>query len=390
MYVALCHYQELATKGQNRAWFIRRLARNLRIALAGLDVGEVRPRMGCLEVSLGESADVAEVRRRLSNVCGLANFAVARRVEPTVDAITAAVLGDLPSGRTVASFRVEVRRAHKQFPVTSPALERHLGGLVQDRTGWAVDLSNPAFTIWIEIVPKAAFVYFGKEPGSGGLPTGTGGRVLALLSGGIDSPVAAWRMMRRGCTVTFVHFHAYPFTSHASIDKVRELVAVLAQYQLGAHVMFVPFGDLQRQVTVSVPGPLRVVVYRRLMLRIAARLARRVHAQALVTGDALGQVASQTIDNLGVTAGATDLLTLRPLLGMAKEDITADARTIGTYAISILPDDDCCTLFTPRHPLTRAKPWDVAKAERDLPIEQMVESASAGPLVECVEWPVLK
>ncbi len=390
MHVVLAHYQELALKGQNRPWFVRFLARNVRDALAGLDVADVRFRMGCLEIPLGESVDATEVRRRLTKVCGLANFAMARLVEPDVDAITAAVLRDLPRDRVVPSFRVEVRRAHKQFPVTSPVLERHLGGLVQDCTGWKVDLSHPAFTVWVEIVPKAAYYYYGKEPGVGGLPTGTGGRVLALLSGGIDSPVAAWRMMRRGCHATFVHFHGHPFTSHASIDKVRELVRVLAPYQLGAHLMLIPFGELQRQVTVSVPGPMRVVVYRRLMLRIATRLAQLVHAQALVTGDVVGQVASQTLDNLAVTGAATDLLTLRPLVSMPKEEVILDARALGTYPISILPDEDCCTLFTPRHPLTRAKRWEVELAERDLPIDEMVETAAANPQIERVDWPVVK
>lgn len=388
MRVLLAHYQEIALKGQNRPWFIRHLARNVRDALAGLDVGDVRLPMGRLEVPLGPGVGAGDVEARIRHVFGLANYALAWRVPPEVDAITDGVLRDLPRERAVPSFRVEVRRAHKQFPVPSPDLERHIGARVHDLTGWNVDLSNPAFTVWVEIVPKGAYYHFGKTPGAGGLPSGTGGRVLVLLSGGIDSPVAAWRMMRRGCHATFVHFHAHPFTSHASIDKARELVRVLAPYQLGAHLMLVPFGELQRQVTVSVPGPLRVVVYRRLMLRIAAVLAEKVHARALVTGDAVGQVASQTLDNLAVIDAATDRLVIRPLVGMAKEEIMADAGRIGTFPISILPDEDCCTLFTPRHPLTRAKRAEVARAEADLPIEAMVEAAVAAPAVERVEWPL--
>ncbi|MBP7776504.1 MAG: tRNA 4-thiouridine(8) synthase ThiI [Acidobacteria bacterium] len=385
--VLLAHYQEIALKGQNRPWFIRHLARNVRDALAGLDVGDVRLPMGRLELAIGEGVDVAAVCARVGAVFGLANYSVAHRVVPTVEAITAGVMRDLPATRIVPSFRVEVRRAHKQFPVTSPELERHIGAAVVARTGWRVDLSNPAFTVWVEIVPKAAYYHFGKEPGAGGLPSGTGGRVLVLLSGGIDSPVAAWRMMRRGCLATFVHFHGHPFTSHASIDKVRELVRMLAPYQLGAHLMLIPFGELQRQVMVSVPGPLRVVVYRRLMLRIAAALASKVHARALVTGEAVGQVASQTLDNLAVIGAATDRLTIRPLVGMAKEEIMADARRLGTFPISILPDEDCCTLFTPRHPSTRAKRAEIEQAEADLPIEQMVEAAAADPRIERVDWP---
>ena len=248
--VLLAHYQEIALKGQNRPWFLRHLARNVRDALAGLDVGDVKLPMGRLEVPIGESADVEAVCARIRTVFGLANYSVAHRVAATVEAITEGVMRDLPRTRIVPSFRVEVRRAHKQFPVPSPDLERHIGAAIVAATGWKVDLSNPAFTVWVEIVPKAAYYHFGKEPGAGGLPTGTGGRVLVLLSGGIDSPVAAWRMMRRGCLATFVHFHGHPFTSHASIDKVREIVRVLAPCQLGAHLMLIPFGELQRQVTV--------------------------------------------------------------------------------------------------------------------------------------------
>ncbi len=390
MKVLLAHYQEIALKGQNRPWFIRHLARNLRDALAGVDVGPVKLPMGRIEIALGPTADVDEARRRLRTVCGLANFAVAGTVAPDIDAVTAAVLRDLPRHREVPSFRVEVRRAHKQFPIASPDAERAIGSRIQDETGWRVDLSNPAFVVWVEIVPRQAYYYFDKEAGAGGLPVGTGGRVLVLLSGGIDSPVAAWRMIRRGCHATFVHFHGHPFTSHASIDKVRELVKVLAPYQLGAHVMFVPFGELQRQVTTAVSGPLRVIVYRRLMMRIAARLARTVHARALVTGDVVGQVASQTLDNLAVIDAATDLLAIRPLIGMSKEEITRDAVTLGSYPISILPDQDCCTLFTPRHPTTRARPVAIEEAERALPLTAMIDGAAAAPDVERVEWPVVK
>jgi thiamine biosynthesis protein ThiI len=388
--VLLAHYQEIALKGQNRPWFIRHLARNLRDALAGLEVGDVRLPMGRVEVPVGDGVSLAEVESRVRRVFGLANYAFAHRVEPTVEAITDGVLRDLPRDRAVESFRVEVRRAHKQFPVPSPDLERHIGGLIHDATSWRVDLSHPAFTVWVEIVPNGAYYHFGKAPGAGGLPSGTGGRVLVLLSGGIDSPVAAWRMMRRGCHATFVHFHAHPFLSHASIDKARELVRVLAPYQLGAHLMLIPFGELQRQITLTVPAPLRVVIYRRMMLRIASALAGKVHARALVTGDAVGQVASQTLDNIAGIDGAADRLVLRPLVGMGKQEIMADAAHIGTFPISILPDEDCCTLFTPRHPLTRAKPSEIARAEADLPMDEMVAAAAAMPAIERVDWPVIK
>ena len=198
------------------------------------------------------------------------------------------------------------------------------------------------------MLPDDAFYFFGKEPGAGGLPTGTGGRVACLLSGGIDSPVAAYRMMRRGCSVLLIHFHSYPILSRASQEKVREIAALLTRYQLRSRLVLVPFGELQQQVVLAVPPELRVVIYRRLMLRIAERLARRWRARALVTGEVVGQVASQTLENLTTIGGATTLEILRPLVGMDKDEIVEQAQKLGTFPISIIPDQDCCQLFTPR------------------------------------------
>ena len=303
MKVLLAHYQEIALKGQNRPWFIRHLARNLRDALAGLDVGDGA-------AADGPHRDRRSGRRPTSTrpAAGSAPSA-AWPTSPWPAPRAPDVDGDHRGGaarsaarpRVVPSFRVEVRRAHKQFPVSSPdARARHR----QPRPGRDRLDGRPVrsrrSSSGSRSCRRRAYYYFDKEPGAGGLPVGTGGRVLVLLSGGIDSPVAAWRMIRRGCHATFVHFHGHPFTSRASIDKVRELVRVLAPYQLGAHVMFVPFGELQRQVTMAVPAAMRVVVYRRLMMRIAASAGRTVHAHALVTGDVVGQVASQTLDNLAV------------------------------------------------------------------------------------------
>jgi thiamine biosynthesis protein ThiI len=232
-----------------------------------------------------------------------------------------------------------------------------------------------------------AFYYFDRHRGPGGLPTGASGRVLCLLSGGIDSPVAAWRMMRRGCTVQFVHFHGQPYTSAASQQKAREIVELLARRQLHARLHMVAFGDLQRQVVLAVPPALRVVVYRRLMVRIAEGIARTVGARALVTGDVVGQVASQTIENLAVVEAASSIMLLRPLLGSDKEEITAEAERIGTFATSVIPDEDCCTLFTPRHPVTRARLEEIEAAEAPLPMSEMVRQAVAAAVVEEFVFP---
>jgi thiamine biosynthesis protein ThiI len=240
------------------------------------------------------------------------------------------------------------------------------------------------------MLPDGAFYFFGKEPGAGGLPTGTGGRVACLLSGGIDSPVAAYRMMRRGCSVLFIHFHSYPILSRASQEKVREIAALLTRHQLRSRLVLVPFGDLQQQVVLAVAPELRVVIYRRLMLRIAERIARRWHARALVTGEVIGQVASQTLENMTTIAEAATLEVLRPLVGMDKDEISSEAARIGTYPISIIPDQDCCTLFTPRHPATRARATDAALAEQSLPIDEMVAAAAAAASVEQFLFPVLE
>ena len=382
----IAHYQEIALKGKNRPWFLQRLVRNLRDLASDLSVREVRTPMGRVEIVFDREDDWPELHARLTRTFGLANFSLARKAPLDLTAIGDAIVEHLPHD-PVPSFRIAVRRADKRFPYPSPEVERIIGRRVQEARGWRVDLDHPALKIWIEIVPGAAFYHFGKLPGPGGLPVGTSGRVAVLLSGGIDSPVAASRMMRRGCHATLVHFHSYPFLSRTSQDKARDLARLLTRLQLRSRLYLVPFGELQRQVTLSVPGPLRVVVYRRMMFRIAERIARHVRAQALATGEVIGQVASQTLENMSVISGATSLPVLRPLVGMDKEEIVAEAQRLGTYRISIVPDEDCCTLFTPRHPATRARISDIERAEQTLPIDTMVEEAVRAAVVERFQFP---
>lgn len=383
------HYQEIALKGNNRPWFIARLARNLRLATADLGVREVRVLMGRIEVVLEGDADWAAVRTRLTRVFGVANFAQAGRAPLDVDAIASAILGDL-GNQNPRTFRVSARRADKRFPLTSPQIEREVGGRIKEAKGWTVDLGNPEFTIHVEALTHDAFYYFGKEQGPGGMPVGVSGRVACLLSGGIDSPVAAWRLMRRGCRVLLIHFHSYPILSRASQEKARELARVLAERQFHSRLFLVPFGEIQQQVILSVSPPIRVVIYRRLMMRIAERIARQHRAQALVTGEVVGQVASQTLENLASINRVVTMPVLRPLIGMDKDEITAEAQRLGTYSISIIPDQDCCTLFTPRHPATKARETDVERAEATLCVDDIVERAVAAAVVEDFEFPDVK
>src|ERR1700674_2400292 len=383
------HYKELALKGKNRPWFIQVLVRNLRTALAGIEIVSIRSVMGRIEIKLGSEASWTDIRERVSRLFGIANFSHAGCAPPEFGPLASAILRDL-GDRQPESFRVSVRRSDKRFPLTSPQIEREVGGLIKEQKGWRVDLENPALSIHIEMLTEHAFYFFGKEPGAGGLPTGTGGRLACLLSGGIDSPVAAYRMMRRGCSVLLIHFHSYPILSRASQEKVREIAALLTRHQLQSRLVLVAFGELQQQVLLAVPSELRVVVYRRLMLRIAEQLARRWHARDLVTGEVVGQVASQTLDNLTTIADATTMEVLRPLVGMDKDEITAEARRIGTLAISNIPDQDCCQLFTPKHPSTRARLEQVVRAEAVLPVADMVNAAVAGVAVEDFVFPALQ
>ena len=381
------HYQEIALKGNNRPWFVARLARNLRTATRGAGVREVRVLMGRIELVLDDTASWDLVRDRLSRVFGVANFAKAGSAPLDIEGIVTEILKDL-GDPPVSTFRVSARRADKRFPLTSPQIEREVGGRIKDARRWRVDLTNPELTIHVEALTDEAFYYFGKEPGAGGLPAGTSGRVVCLLSGGIDSPVAAYRLMRRGCRVLFVHFHSYPILSRASQEKVRELVTHLTRYQYDSRLYLVPFGAIQQQVVLSVAPPLRVVIYRRLMMRIAEAIARRNRAQALVTGEVVGQVASQTLENLSAINSVVGMPVLRPLIGTDKDEITAEAERLGTYPISIIPDQDCCTLFTPRHPATKARRQDVERAESALPIEEIVERAVEAAVSEEFHYPV--
>ena len=380
------HYQEIALKGNNRPWFIARLVRNLREATADLGVTRVTALMGRIEVVLGEHSSWDAVRARVADVFGIGNFAQAGRAPLDVDEIAARILADL-GDRNPATFRVSARRADKRFPLTSPQIEREVGGRIKEARGWRVDLEQPDLTIHVEALTHEAFYYFGKERGAGGMPSGVSGRVACLLSGGIDSPVAAWRLMRRGCRVQFVHFHSYPILSRASQEKARELARLLARFQFHSRLFLVPFGEIQQRVVLTVAPPLRVVVYRRFMMRIAEAIARQNRAQALVTGEVVGQVASQTLENLAAIDEVVTMPILRPLIGMDKDEITAAAERLGTYPISIIPDQDCCTLFTPRHPATKARKAEVEQAESALPVDEIVERAVRAAVVEDFAFP---
>ena len=377
MRCAIVHYHELALKGRNREFFERQLIGNIRTSLNGLGVTRIESLRGRLRIVLPEHLSDHTIKERLSSVFGIANFSLAQGVplnllKPDLGQLMRGI-GLAVTQRKFDTFRVTAKRADKRLVLTSMDVERAVGKYLCDVTGKTVKLTAPDLTIYIELLAKDAYYYLDKLQGPGGMPVGVSGTVACLISGGIDSPVAAYRMMKRGCNTIFVHFSGRPLVSRASEEKVRELVQILTAHQYRSKLFVVPFGEIQREIVAEAPAPYRVVLYRRLMVRIAGELTLADRCWALVTGDSLGQVASQTPENLSVIEEAAELPLLRPLIGMDKLEITDQAQHIGTFSTSIEPDQDCCSLFVPPHPSTKTRIDDIRRIERRLDVGTLVK-----------------
>jgi thiamine biosynthesis protein ThiI len=370
----LIHYHEINLKGKNRGWFEAHLLQHIVSLLKGLAYDSVQRHGGRLIIELNPHSPVEEISRRLQMVFGIANMAVAWEAVAEIEAIQLG-LTELISKTNFQSFKIDARRGTKDFPLDSQQLNRQLGAFVQGITKTKVRMENPDAVFYVEIVGARAFLYLSKIPGQGGLPSGTGGKVLCLLSGGIDSPVAAYRLMRRGCRVVYIHFHSFPHTTAESQEKVRRIIQILSRFQLESQLYLAPFAEVQREIVAYAPPPLRIVLYRRFMVRIAQAIAQKENASALVTGDSLGQVASQTLENIRTISAAATLPVFRPLIGNDKEEIMQIAREIGTYEISILADQDCCSLFVPRHPEIMSSQDQAERAELELDIDRLIQSA---------------
>ena len=382
----LVRYHEVALKKGNRRYFVELLKKNLLSSVADLGPKEIHSLSARLLLRLGENTNREEIARRLAAVFGVANFSFVERAPADVEVLKSKILGSI-DGMRFDSFRIDTKRGDKNFPLTSPEINREVGAAVKQSTGSRVDLKNAELTIFIEILSDAAFYGFGKIAGPGGLPVGASGRVVSLISGGIDSPVAAYRMMQRGCRLIFVHFHSAPYLDKTSQEKVRELVKLLTRHQFSSRLYLIPFGEIQRQIVAAVLRPLRVVLYRRMMMRIGEAIARKERAGALVTGESLAQVASQTLENMAVIGKATALPILRPLVGMDKQEIIDQARKIGTFDTSVIPDQDCCQLFMPRHPATKAKLADVEEAESKLDVAALTQLGVEKAELEQLRFP---
>jgi thiamine biosynthesis protein ThiI len=382
----LIRYHEIALKKGNRAYFTELLKRNVLAAVKDLGAKEIRSLPARLLLTFKNDVPPGTLIERMATVFGIANFSIVERTARDIDTLQTRILESL-NGSRFESFRIETQRGDKTFPLTSPQINRQLGAAVKEKSGARVDLGNPEFTVTVEILPRDAFFGFNKISGPGGLPVSASGRVVCLISGGIDSPVAAYRMMQRGCRLIFVHFHSAPFQDKTSQEKVRQLVTMLTRHQFSSHLYLVSFGEIQRRIVAAVARPLRVVLYRRMMLRIAEAIAWQEKAKALVTGESLGQVASQTLDNMAVIEQAARMPILRPLVGMDKQEIIDQARRIGTFEVSSIPDQDCCQLFVPKHPATKARFSDVEQDETKFAVRELVRYGIDQAIVEEFSFP---
>ena len=372
---------EVVLKGQNRRSFEDKLVSNVRRRLKGCGSFQVYIRQSTIYVEpTTDSCDMEAAFAACRQVFGVVAVARAAPCEKTVEAIVDTAKTYLAGAfATARSFKVESKRADKTFHLNSIQLSQEVGGeLAEAFPDVAVDVHNPDLTVYVEIREKYAYVHTPAVPGAGGLPIGMGGRAVSLLSGGLDSPVSSWMMARRGVELEMVHFVSPPYTSPQAQEKVLELARLLTGWCGRMMVHIIPFTHIQEEIRKNCPEEYFTLIMRRFMMRLAQAVARRCKAGALVTGESLGQVASQTMLALGTTDDVCQIPVLRPLIGMDKVEIIRMAREIGTYDTSILPYEDCCTVFTPRHPCTRPKLEDVRAAEAALDVDALVAEALAG------------
>ena len=376
--IILLKYGEIALKGLNRPVFEKKLLSNVASSLASLGKFSIRKSQSTIYVEpLEEGIDMDEATERLSKVFGIVNICPAVSCDKDMESIERTTLECLSQmdlkGKT---FKVEAKREDKQFPMNSPQICRHMGGVILKNTeDLSVDVHNPDILVQIEI-RKKAFIFTKKVNGAGGMPVGTAGRATLLLSGGIDSPVAGWMISKRGVTLDAVHFHSHPYTSDRAKEKVLDLAKIVSVYTGPIRVFVVPFTDIQLDIIDKCPKEYLTIIMRRIMMRIAEKIAVGRGSKALITGESIGQVASQTMESLFVTDNAVNMPVFRPCIGMDKEEIVTISKKIDTYETSILPFEDCCTIFVPKHPKTKPNLSEIVEAEKELTdIEAMIEKA---------------
>ena len=373
----LLKYGELALKGLNKPVFEKKLLDNIKVRLKKIGNFNVFAAQSTIYVEPQGEADMEETLASLKKVFGIANICPAVRCAKTLDDIENTAVECLKEeelkGKT---FKVEAKREDKSFPLNSPQLAAEMGGrILSHYPHLKVDVHNTDILVQVEI-RKDAYVYMKKIKGAGGMPIGTNGKATILLSGGIDSPVAGYMIAKRGVRLEAVHFHSHPYTSDRAKEKVIDLARIMTEYCGNMRVHVIPFTDIQLEIIDKCPKILLTVIMRRMMMRIAEMVAERTRGQALITGESIGQVASQTMESLNATNSVVSLPVFRPLIGMDKEEIVKISKEIGTYETSILPFEDCCTIFVPKHPKTKPTIEELLEAEKLLPeFEKMLEDA---------------
>ena len=375
----LCHYAEVGLKLGNRRFFENWLRQNIKAALNRTIPNKnftVRRLYGRIMIELDADPikNKEEITQALSSTFGLAYIAFAKYVVLEIKGIREMALAALQD-KEFDTFKIKTRRPDQQFLFTAQQVNEDVGAFILSKMDKTVQLKDPDITCYIDIVQGAVYIYTEKNPGPGGLPTGANGKVVGLLSGGIDSPVASILAMKRGAAVTFVHFHSVPLTTEESIEKVKQITTVLSHYQSRIHLYLIALTPIQKEILVKTKEKYRIILYRRFMVRIAEIIARKEKARALVTGESLGQVASQTLENIAVIETVSSMPILRPLVGLDKQEIMDLAKGYGTYDISILPDQDCCSLFLPKNPATKAKKQFIEAEEENLAMENLVQEA---------------
>lgn len=381
--IILVKYGEIILKGLNRGAFERMLVDNMKRALGSLEY-EISLRQATIYVEPKQQEEIGEFTKRLSRVFGIIWIVPCAVCEKKIESICETALEYTKEDLAGKRFKVESKRADKHFPMISQEISTEVGGyLLEHVPNLTVDVHNPDETVTVEIRENGAYVYCKRLKGQGGLPTGSASRAMLLLSGGIDSPVAGYMMAKRGLVIEAVNFFSHPYTSERAKEKVLELAKILSGFTGKVRVHIVPFTEIQLAIRDLCPEEYLTLIMRRIMMRIAQQLAEENHCKALITGESLGQVASQTTEALGVTNDAVSMPVFRPLIGMDKVEITQIAERIGTYETSILPYEDCCTVFTPRHPVTKPKLTKVLEAQKKMPEDELVEKALAG--VETIE-----
>ena len=367
-------FHEPALKGRNRPLFIKKIVDNLKLSTQDLPVKRIWHRRLIIGVCIEYEANISEISNRIANCFGVAKFYPAYGVEKNMAAVFN-LLKEILAEMKFESFRITAKRSSKNFNLTSGEINRHVGKFVQEFSNSKVQLKNPELEIIVEVMEDQIFIHTQEARGHGGMPVGVSGRAMALMSGGIDSPVAIWHMLKRGATVDMLHFHSYPLVDKSSIEKACDLAKVLTHHQYKSRLFLAPLSKIQQKIIVEVPPAYRVILYRRFMIRIAEKLAKSKKSIALITGESLAQVASQTLENISAIDAVASIPILRPLIGTNKDEIINHAKKIGTYEISIQPDQDCCSLFVPKHPIIAAKSHVLESFENSLPMNQMIDTS---------------